>query len=406
MIVVFRPGTAPGAAGRDLAARTGAQLVHVYASVFPGAALLPPAGVNHDAFAADPRVRFVAPDRLLRTFQQQLPTGIDRVEADRNPTAAISQKRNGVNVHLAILDTGLDRGHPDLNIAGGYNATTMRRDDWQDRDGHGTHVAGTAAAIDNGFGVVGVAPGAPVWGVKVCKGLICLLSDIIAGIDWTIEQKRNGRVDFAAINMSLGGGGSSDDNCGLTQGDPFHTAVCAAVDAGIVVVVAAGNESADATNVTPAAYPESFTVSAIADFNGKAGGGAAPTCRSDEDDTFANFSNFGPPVDIAAPGVCILSTYVRGGYATLSGTSMATPHVTGAVALYLAANRRPPARDRRGVESIRKAIVDAGIPQTHDCGFAGDPDGLPEPLLFVNAKAFKGDGTCEMADSTTRTLNR
>ncbi len=126
----------------------------------------------------------------------------------------------------------------------------------------------------------------------------------------------------------------------------MHAAICKAVAAGITFVVAAGNDSADAATFTPAAYDEVITVSALADFNGLPGGGAASTCRTDVDDTFASFSNYGSDVDIIAPGVCIYSTSKLGGYDTMSGTSMASPHVAGGAALYTATNPDRHARPR------------------------------------------------------------
>jgi subtilisin family serine protease len=139
-------------------------------------------------------------------------------------------------------------------------------------------------------------------------------------------------------------------------------------------VVAAGNEADDAKNHVPAAYDEVVTVSALADFNGQPGGGAAPTCRADEDDTFANFSNYGADVDIIAPGVCILSTWKRAGYNTISGTSMATPHVAGGAALY--ASTHPTASPAQ----VKSALQAAG---TTNWTPTQDPDGVQEKLLNV-----------------------
>ena len=139
-------------------------------------------------------------------------------------------------------------------------------------------------------------------------------------------------------------------------------------------MVAAGNDSADAAQSTPAAYDEVITVSALADFDGRSGGGAASTCRADEDDTFAAFSNFGKDVDIIAPGVCIASTWKGGGYNTISGTSMASPHVAGGAALVAAGN--PSATPA----SIRSALLGSA---TTDWNAADDPDGIKEKLLDV-----------------------
>jgi subtilisin len=139
--------------------------------------------------------------------------------------------------------------------------------------------------------------------------------------------------------------------------------------------VAAGNDSENARDSVPAAYDEVITVSALADFNGQPGGGAPATCRQDQDDTFANFSNFGQDVDVIAPGVCILSTYAAGLYSTISGTSMASPHVAGGAALYKATN--PAATPAQ----VRNALRASGT--SNWIWPSQDPDGTQEPLLNV-----------------------
>jgi subtilisin family serine protease len=191
-------------------------------------------------------------------------------------------------------------------------------------------------------------------------------ASIICGIDWVTAH-----ADVIKVaNMSLGGTGT-DDNCGAGM----HQAICNSVAAGVTYAVAAGNESDNAANHVPAAYDEVITVSALADFNGSPGGGGAATCRSDVDDTFADFSNYGADVDLIAPGVCILSTWKGGGYNTISGTSMATPHVTGAAALYLSTHAgATPADVKSGLESAGTATW----------ATATDRDGTHEPLLNVD----------------------
>jgi subtilisin family serine protease len=346
----------------------------------------------------DPRVLVVEQERIYVLEVQELPSGIDRIEADRNPTA------NGVTVDLdvAIIDTGIDRDHPDLHVAGGRNFAGGSSSGWDDGNGHGTHVAGTVGAMDNEIGVVGVAPGVRLWAVKVCKnGGICMTGDIVAGINWVAERKAEANdggadgdagIDFASANMSIST--ADDANLCTSNSSAVHQAICGLVNQGVVFALAAGNDGRQ-----KAAFPEVLAVSAIADFDGMAGAAGISTCRSDQDDTLADFSNFGPTVDLAAPGVCILSTWNDGGYNTISGTSMATPHVAGAVALFLHANRLAPAQDAAGVDTIEAAILAAALPQSHECGYTNEQagEGSVEPLLFVHALAFGGDGSCDVA---------
>jgi subtilisin family serine protease len=172
--------------------------------------------------------------------------------------------------------------------------------------------------------------------------------------------------------MSLGGPAGDPDR------DPMHKAIKGAVAKGVVFCVAAGNESTGASKSTPAAYPEVITVSAIVDTNG-AGGGGGPSTSYGADDTFADFSNFGPRVAIAAPGVRIYSTYKGSAYATLSGTSMATPHVTGAAARWIAS------QGRSTPDAVKAGILGAATRQDGANGFTGDPDAFHEPLVNVSS---------------------
>jgi subtilisin len=324
------------------------------------------------ALAGSAGVRSVEADVRVQLTAQALPTGVNRANADASPTAAINGRDRRVDVDVAVIDTGVDYQHPDLNVyRPGARNCFQQAPNADDENGHGTHVAGTVGALDNRVGVVGVAPGARIWPVRVLGPLGSgSMSEVVCGIDYVTANAD--RIDV--VNMSLGSpGGRDDGNCGRTFGDAMHQAICTSVAAGVTYVVAAGNSGRDAAGFSPSSYDEVITVSALADFNGRPGGGATATCRPDVDDTFADFSNHGPDVDLIAPGVCILSTWVGGGYATLSGTSMASPHVAGAAGLYLA--RHPAAAPA----AVRAALRTAGT----DWSGVGDPDRVHEPLLDV-----------------------
>lgn len=239
------------------------------------------------------------PTPTTTSSPQPLPWGVSRVKADSAWTIT-----RGSGVKVAVIDTGVDTSHPDLkeNIAGCRNFISS----WlscDDDNGHGTHVAGIIAAKDNNFGVVGVAPEAKIYALKVLdRQGSGYLSDIIEALDWAAKN------NLQVVNMSLG-----------TAVDvaSFHEAVIRVYNAGIVQVAAAGNSGpADNTVLWPAKYPEVIAVAA-----------------TDSGDQVPSWSSRGPELAVAAPGANIYSTYYRKSYATMSGTSMAAPHVAGAVAL-------------------------------------------------------------------------
>ena len=383
IVVLHENANAPALAQQHVL-ELGAEVTNVYRTALKGySAIL--SGNAKRRIEADPNVAFVQEDREVRASAQPspegppaptaqvTPTGIDRAEADASPTANIDGADERVDVDVAVIDTGVDLDHPDLNVhqEGAKNCSTLGLTP-DDQNGHGSHVAGTVGALDNGDGVVGMAPGARVWPVKVLNALgVGSTSDVICGIDYVASHAD----EIEVANMSLGGAGADDGDCGNTDGDAQHQAICRAVGAGVTFVVAAGNDSADAAQSAPAAYDEVITASALADFNGRPGGGAPSTCREDVDDTFADFSNHGRDVDVIAPGVCIDSTWMNGGRNTISGTSMASPHVAGAAALHKANN--PGATP----EQVKAALRAAG---TQDWTFPSeDPDGVQEPLLDV-----------------------
>lgn len=227
---------------------------------------------------------------------QELDWGVAEIQADE-----VWAQYTGLGVKVAVLDTGIDIDHPDLQVIGGANFDPSVST-YDDNNGHGTHVAGTIAALDNEFGVVGVAPEASLFGVKVLdrKGS-GWISQVIAGIDWAVQNEMD------VINMSLGSDSPDPD---------LEDALDLAVSAGIIVVAAAGNDTYDIDY--PGAYTSTIAVGAI-----------------NPDRTLAYFSSQGEMLDVVAPGVAIISTYKNGRYKDLNGTSMATPHVAGLAALYI-----------------------------------------------------------------------
>lgn len=370
-IVVLRDGSDAPAIARDHAARFGAQVGFVYGAAIDGyAAAIPEARLA--ALTADPRVAFVSEDRVVSTTaDDSLPTGIKRSLAPAASTAS-GLDYSGAAVSVAVIDTGIDRTHPDLNILAGKNCSSGSS--WSDGNGHGTHVSGTIGAKDNGVGVVGVAPGIPLIAVRVLNNQGSgTWSSIICGIDWVTQNRVALKIRVA--NMSLGGS-SSDSSC-VTGNDAFHKAICNSTNAGILYVVAAGNSNTNLSGFVPATYDETLSVTAMADFNGVGGGGASPTCRSDVDDTSADFSNYASASStdaghtIAAPGVCILSTWKGGGYNTISGTSMASPHVAGAAALCIATSTSCAALAPLDLRA--KLRSDAATASSSLAGFSGDP---------------------------------
>ena len=334
--------------------------------------------------AADPDVDAIVPDRPVQLTAQATPTNISRVGATLSPAAAIDGHDTRIDADVAIIDTGIQANHPDLAVAGGYNCTSSNRGSWGDGHGHGTHVAGIVGALDNGYGVVGVAPGVRLWSVRVFdSNAYSRISWIVCGIDWITSKRDPSDADRPLIevaNMSLRDEGRDDGNCGYTTPDAEHRSICRSVQAGTTYVVAAGNDRRAASLWRPASYDEVITVSALADFNGKAGGGATATCTSfgvrDVDDTFADFSNYGNDVDLIAPGVCIRSTFTGSSYGTSSGTSMATPAVAGAAAIYrsLHPNATP--------AEVRLALRAAG---SDSWNTSTDRDTVHEPLLDVSS---------------------
>jgi subtilisin len=376
VIIEVSRGANPEAVAQEL----GVVPTHVYSEVFQGfAADLPAADLSTadlpvaaDRAAARQRgILRIWPDLPVRAEVQPLPTGVDRVDADENPWADINEDGGSIDADVAVLDTGI-AAHPDLTIQGG---TACVGSSSSDGHGHGTHVAGTIAAIDNSDGVVGVAPGARLWAVRVLDDNgVGSISSIICGLEWVYEH----RDTIDVVNMSLTTKANRKDQkpCG-EKTTPLHNAICTVVnDGGVSVIVAAGNQNQNAAKRAPATYDEVITVSALRDIDGKPGKLGTSTCGGRRDDRFAAFSNYGQDIDIAAPGVCIRSTWLEGRYLTTSGTSMATPHVTGAAALYVAQN------PNATVDDVRAWLEGpASRPNASPYGFTGDRDAFDEGVL-------------------------
>ncbi|HEX2057779.1 MAG TPA: S8 family serine peptidase [Actinomycetota bacterium] len=401
-IVVLERGVPAHAAAQDHARSENAEVGFVYEHALNGysAVMSPQAAAR---IGNDPRVEYVEPDIELHATAQTLPTGVNRIDGELSPTARINGIDERVDVDIAILDSGIDLDHPDLNVVastgcagGGPMNKTCTDGAGDDDNGHGSHVAGIAAALDNSFGVVGIAPGARLHAVKVLDSRGSgYLSWIIAGVDWVTA--RSATIEVA--NMSLGGQGWSS---------AYRTAIANSVAKGIVYYVAAGNEMRDiygtdntfgtSDDTIPASFPEVGTISALADFDGRPGGlgsgsySYAVGCTENRDDSFACFSNFaknnanspvtssGGKIDMMLPGTAIVSTYSQGRYASTHGTSQASPHAAGLAALYIAKNGR--ASTASGVYSIRQALINLGYGQTSTNGLTthDDPDLKKEPI--------------------------
>ncbi|MDQ2069375.1 S8 family serine peptidase [Natronospira bacteriovora] len=380
------------AEARNFAHGLGLQPRHVYGAALTGfSASVPEARLaslrNH------PRVASVNIDTEMSIAQgncphcggggggggggQTVPWGIDRVGSQDNPNT-------GAGINVYILDTGIDPRHDDLNVAGGYAIERCRGGrcaaDWDDGHGHGTHVAGTVAALDNDIDVVGVAPDAILWAVKVLgDNGSGSRSGVIAGVDWVTQQAIE-LGEPVVGNMSLGGSGSKTGECtsnGFSGDDSYHEALCNAKHAGVVMVVAAGNSGADAAGAVPAAYDDAvITVSA--------------TNSNDDWTSWSNWgdrsaswtSNNSAPVAIAAPGASILSTSAGGGTETMSGTSMAAPHVAGGAALFLSSSNQ--SASSSAFYNTRSALLN----QAEDTGSFSNTSGNPHDEDFLDASGL------------------
>ena len=390
-IVQLKPGLSTAQVASTTRAEFGQPVLERFTHVLNGFAVSL-TDAQRERLAADPRVLAVVPDRPIHAATdpyQDNPTevqpGVQRVGAPAN----VDRGQANLDVDIAVLDTGIQVDNPELNVVGGYDCTgSTSTPPWADPPngiGHGTHVAGIAAAIEDGKGVAGVAQGARLWAIKVLDGTgNGYWSSVICGLDYVASLKDSDGTTptIEVANMSLAGPGSDDGDCGHSNADLLHQAVCNLAHTGVTMVAAAGNESRNASGDIPAAYDEVITVSAMSYWHGETNPPGAPntTCGwSDANDSFAAFSNYGADVDLIAPGECVWSTAPDSKLRMMSGTSMATPHVAGGAALYYLEEARL-GRPRPTPQQVRAALIATG---TTDWTVSTDPDATHEPLLNV-----------------------
>jgi subtilisin family serine protease len=343
---------------------------------------------------ADPSVDFVTAGR---TFQQprdlgpaatqQTPLWRKRIAGtDSDVRKALDKGPDRINVNVAVIDSGIDATHPDLNVKGGVDCQSGSPVDVTPVDvlGHGTFVAGVIGARNNRLGVIGTAPGTPLWSVRVVddSGLISE-EMLICAIDWVTatHKDKDENNDIAVANISIAGGAADTPNCGKGT-DPMHYAICRSVRAGVTYAVAAGNAGEDFANTVPATYDQVLTATAMGDFDGKAGGDAAPACGPDDfskygqkDDQPAFFSNFATTSEdkahtVSGPGMCMVST-APGGYSVSNGTSFASPAVAGSVALCI--SQKACTGSAENIMDQYLHLTKSYTKRHHDYGFGGDP---------------------------------
>jgi subtilisin family serine protease len=379
VIIGFK--STPGHADKAMVRGRGGDITYSYRLINAIAAKLPEPAIEN--IQRNPRVTYVEIDGEVHTLDTELDNswGVERIGAGN--VHAGGNKGAGVNV--AIIDTGIDYTH--LDLEDNFDTELLGYDfvngdsDPMDDNGHGTHCAGIVAAVDNGGGVVGVAPEAHLYAVKVLNSVGSgSVSDVIAGIQWSVA---NG---MQVISMSFGGG----DGVGM------KAACDAAYNAGIVVVASAGNSGNPAGKGDNVDYPARYdSVIAVA--------------ATDSSDNRARWSSTGPAVELAAPGVSIKSTYLGGGYAIKSGTSMACPHVTGTAALVIAAGGDV----RQCLKDTADDLGPTGFDTKYGFGLVdADGDALPDttPPIITNvassaitsASATITWDTDELADSLVK----
>ena len=386
-IVVLQPGTqrVPKVAAAMSQAHSG-QVGFVYEHALQGFSMTmsPQAAA---ALARNPRVAYIETNDTVTIAQsttgQSTPTGITRIFTDTTAVDIDSNDDYRVDVDVAVIDTGVDFEHPDLNVAGGVTCSQPNKGPRRLRTAscspggdddhyHGTHVAGTIGALDNNFGVVGVAPGARIWAVKVLDSSGSgSEATVVAGIDWVTGMA--GTIEVA--NMSLGGSGDSRAEYDAIQG---------AVNAGVAFAVAAGNNGADADGYSPARFDNVLTVSALADFDGQAGGSADPSGTRPTAElirtTHLPTSPTGAQRLTLRHRACVSSRRTRSNGAVMARSREHRWHHHTLPVRSLCSQVITPARDAAAVDALYATVISAG----NDGWTDESGDGTTEPLLDVS----------------------
>ena len=364
----------PGPSERSLVQRAGGEIKYSYTLVPAIAAKVPSAALR--GLERNPLVTVIEPDGIFWATDYQIE--LDNTWGVKRIQAGVVHKNNnfGTGIKVAVIDTGIDCTHSELNCAGGWNFITDSKN-YQDDNGHGTHVAGTIAAARNGVGVVGASPEVQLYALKVLgKDGSGSFSDVIKAIEWCVDK------GIQVTNNSYG-----------SSGDP-GTLVKKAFDesfaAGVLHVSSAGNSGNPPGTGDSVGYPAKYS-SVIA------------VAASDSNDKRARWSSTGPDVELIAPGVSIRSTLPDNKYGTYSGTSMASPHVAGVAALVMAAGKTNNTEVRR---VLRDTAEDLGLSFNHqgyglvraDLAVGADP--APEPDPDPDPDPESGDLSIDTFDLT------
>ena len=334
----------PGPAEQALVRAFGGEVDHTYTIVNAIAATVPEVALA--GLSRNPHVTGIEPDvKIYKSGEIDNVWGVLRIGSGEVHNSG----NTGQGIKVAVIDSGIDYNHPELDgvYEGGYDFVNNDNDPMDD-EGHGTHVAGTIAAEANGTGIVGVAPGARIYALKVLgSDGSGSFSDVIAALEWCVAN---------GIQVTNNSYGSSVD-----PGSAVQVAFDSSYDAGVLHISSAGNSGNPPGRGDNVGYPGNYSsVMAVA--------------ATDSSDSRAKFSSTGPGVEISAPGVSILSTYPGGGYATASGTSMASPHVAGVAALVMASGTTNPATVRSILISTADDLGAVGFDEKYGFGIVDAPE--------------------------------